>query len=331
MSVTLTYGDDVIAIPAKALECNAGLMELRVLMVLCRHRELASSYPEGISELAHLAGCETGAIREAIAFWCGTGILHASSSEGTPTRTVKADRALIRDTVPNYSGEELAALVESDSGDLKYLVAECQRILGKMLSRTELEKLAALSDYLRLEKEYILLLVQYCARQNKRSMAYIVRTAYGLFNEGIDDYPKLDAHIRHREKYQSVIGRLRRMLGIGDRELTKKENAFIGQWIEEFGFPLEVIRIAYDITVDSIKEVSFDYMGKILESWHEAGAVTPEAVNALLEERRRQKDAERSAKKKGEGGDDFSTFRTDEFFEAALKRSKEALKTKGGQ
>lgn len=323
MSIRIHYGDGAIALPAKALDCNAGLMELRVLMLLCSHPEFAASYPEGIEEMARLAGCEIGAFREAVAFWNGTGIMEAAEPT-LPARTVKADRALIKDTVPEYSGEELAALVQSEENGIKLLIDTCQNILGKIFNRTEIEKLVALADYLRLEKEYIFLLTQYCVRQNKRSIAYVVRTAYGLFNDGIDDYPKLEAYIRYKEKYQSLIGRLRRLFGIGERELTKKESGFIKQWIEEFDLPYEVIEIAYGITVDTIKELSFDYMGKILSSWHEQGAVTVEAVTQLIEQRKRQKEtekAEASAK-----SDDFSTFSTDEFFAAALKRSYEAMK-----
>jgi len=320
MSLELHYGSGAIALPAAALDCNAGLIEWRVLAVLCAERGLLDRYPEGIEELARAAGCEVGAVREAVAFWSGTGIL-TSADRQDASRTVKVDRGLIRDTLPDYSAKELAELVEAEQGELKLLIDECQRMLGKMLSRTEIEKLAALSDYLRLEKEYILLLVSYCVRENKRSMAYIVRTAYGLFNDGIDDYPKLDAHISRRERYRSVIHRIRRMMGLGERELTKKENGFISQWIEEYALPIEVIELAYQVTVDSIKEVSFDYMGKILTAWHEAGAVTVEAAQALIDERRE--------KNRGGGEDDYRSFRTDEFFEAALKRSRQAMSEAG--
>ncbi len=322
MSIKVQYGTGAITLPAKAFDCNAGLSELRVLMLICQNPALAAGYPEGIEEMARMAGCATGAFREAVSFWKGTGILDTDAETSAPVRTVKADRALIRDTVPEYSGEELAALVEKGDGSIRSLIDECQEILGKMFNRTEVEKLVALSDYLRLEKEYILLLAHHCVRQNKKSVAYIVRTAYALFNDGIDDYPKLEAYIKYKEKYLSVIGRLRRLFGIGERELTKKESGFIKQWIEDFNLPLEVIQIAYQITVDTIKELSFDYMGKILQSWYEQGALTPEAVNQLLQERKAKKEAEKAEA----SGDDFSSFRTDEFFEAALKRSYEAMK-----
>jgi DnaD/phage-associated family protein len=288
-------------------------------MLFCSRPDLASAYPEGIEEMARLVGCATGALREAVSFWKGTGILDADMEIAEPKRTVKADRALIKDTVPEYSGEELAALVEGEDGKIKSLIDGCQEILCKIFNRTEIEKLVALCDYLRLENEYVLLLAHHCARQNKKSVAYVVKTAYSLFNEGIDDYPKLEAYLKYKEKYQSQIGRLRRLFGIGERELTKKESGFIKQWIEDFNLPFEVIELAYQITIDSIKELSFDYMGKILSGWYAQGAVTVEQVNLAIEQRKKQKQEEAKAS-------DFSSFDTDEFFSAALKRSMDAMK-----
>ena len=328
MSLSMNYGTGVISLPARALEANAGLMDLRVLALLCARSDLAASYPDGIEELAQLAGCDAGAVRESVAFWHGAGILSSESGAPMPktSRTIKVDRALIRDTVPEYSGEELARMTE-ESGDLKFLIDQCQSILGKMLSRTEIEKIAALNDYLRLEKEYILLLVQYCVRQGKKSIAYITKTAYNLFNEGIDDYPKLDAHIRRKERYYSVVGRLRSMMGIGERELTKKENTFIHAWIEDYTYPFEILQMAYQITVDSIGEVSFDYMGKILSTWFEMGVKTVEDAERAVEKRKNER-AQNQNTPQGTGGD-FSSFNTDAFFEAALKRSARELEPAG--
>ena len=51
-------------------------------------------------ELARAAGCEIGAVREAVAFWSGTGILSCADRQDA-SRTVKADRGLIRDTLPD--------------------------------------------------------------------------------------------------------------------------------------------------------------------------------------------------------------------------------------
>ncbi len=318
MSIALQFGTGAVCFPKKALDTNADLIQLRVLLTLCAREDLAQGYPEGIEELAREAGADVGAVREAVAFWSGAGILQTTQPTEAPKRAVKADRGLLRDAVPDYSGEEIASMVDENK-ELKTLIDEIQSILEKMLSRTDIEKLVALWDYLRLEKDYILLLAQYCAGNGKKSMAYIVKTAYGLFNDGIDDYPKLEAHILRREKYHSMIGQIRTMMGLGVRELTKKENGFISQWIDEYGLDIEVIRMAYEATIGAIKEVSFDYMGKILTAWVQAGATTAEAVTAMQESYKAKREAEKKA------ASPQSTFDTQDFFEAALRRGEELL------
>lgn len=318
--LTIHYGDGAIPLPEKCLACNAGLMELRVLLLLSGDRALREGYPENAEKIALAAGCETGAVHSAVAFWRGAGILEASGvpDEAVPAHTVKADKAMIRDKVPDYTGEELKNLVEKSDGSLKDLIDACQEILGKMFNQTEIGNIVALSDYLRLEKEYILLLVQYCAGQGKNSVAYVSKMAYGLFNDGIDNYPKLEAYIRYKEKYDSTVWELRKTFGIGDRALTKKENGIIKGWIEELCLPLDVITAAYDTTVDTIKKLSFEYMDKVLRTWSEAGVKTAEDAERLKAEWKKQKTEEASGK---------ASFETDEFFEAALKRSMEALNT----
>ena len=59
--------------------------------------------------------------------------------------------------------------------------------------------------------------------------------------------------------------------------------------------------------------MSYAYMAKILENWHTNGIKTIEDAERSLEEY------------KGKQKMSMSTFDTDEFFEAALKRSNEKM------
>ena len=74
----------------------------------------------------------------------------------------------------------------------------------------------------------------------------------------------------------------------------------------KYGF--DMIEMAYDITVDTQHEYNPAYMNGILERWYSAAITTPEQV---------REDA-RSHKAKAQGG---SSFDTEEFLEAALRRS----------
>ena len=89
------------------------------------------------------------------------------------------------------------------------------------------------------------------------------------------------------------------------RELTTKEKKFITTWVGEFGYGIDVIKKAYEMTVDAIHEPSPAYANAIIERWHKEGLADLAAIEAA-----------QSDKLPSEG-----SFDTDDFFEAALKRS----------
>ena len=78
-----------------------------------------------------------------------------------------------------------------------------------------------------------------------------------------------------------------------------------------YGYGEDIIRRAYEITVGAINEPSLPYANSILERWHSDGLDTAAQIDAKL-------DAERE--KKGQTPREGS-FDTDDFFEAALRRS----------
>ena len=75
-----------------------------------------------------------------------------------------------------------------------------------------------------------------------------------------------------------------------------------------YGFSRELIRHAYETTIAKAKEPSLSYANAVLESWYAKGLKTPEDVDAAEAER-------------NQGTVQKTSFATDDFFEAALKRS----------
>jgi DnaD/phage-associated family protein len=96
-----------------------------------------------------------------------------------------------------------------------------------------------------------------------------------------------------------------------NRELTTKEKRYVNSWTVTFGYGMEVIRLAYELTVDKIGEPSLNYANAILESWNAKGLKTEDEVKAQIE-------AEAEAKGEPVAGKSFDSA---DFFEAALRRS----------
>ena len=303
-------GGAIPALGGKNLLREASADDLRVLLVLLERGGRVSD-----SELSDLVGCSARRVLASVDYWIAGNVL--TRVEESPKKTVPLRSA---SELAEASGAEVAEIVSRR--DLSALIDEAQAIYGKVFNSSEIAVIAGLSEQLELEDGYILLLLSYCIRRGKRSLRYAEKTAFSLFEEGIDSLPMLEEHIRRRELAASGIGVLRRMFGIGERALTKREEDAFTRWLAEWGFSTDAVGIAYDITVNTSGKASVSYADKILAKWHAAGCRTEQEIEAFIV---REKDnfkpkppVKTAEKPKAEKN---GSFDTDEFFQKALERS----------
>ena len=194
---------------------------------------------------------------------------------------------------------------------LRILLDACQNIFGKMFNPHEINILFGMVDYLKLEDEYILILLAHCKRLEIKSFRQVERYAISLIDKGITTADALDACLQEMEAVHQIEGVIRQMFGLKSRALTAKERSAIEKWVS-YGYGEDVIRRAYEITVNSTGNASIPYANSILVRWHSEGLKT-------LEEIDRQQAEERAEK---EGKTTFgNSFQTDDFFKAALEKS----------
>ena len=122
---------------------------------------------------------------------------------------------------------------------------------------------------------------------------------------------RMQVHLKRQDAADDAEAELRRMFGIGKRALIKREREAFFRWTAEWEMPCEVIARAYEIAVSRTKEPSIPYTNAILEKWRAEGLRTAEDVDRFEAERRPV----------GAGVPAGASFDTDDFFEAALKRS----------
>lgn len=328
------YGQGVLVLPSTVPEADATPEQLRVLLWLASDPTLFAKP----AQLARLAGADREEIGDILDFWQSVGVLSngketqeskkaqrkptdkpakpatdtkktTSATEAKPAAEAKPAFLARADELPNYSTAELSDLLEK-SQSLRVLIEEAQNTWGKIFNPYETTILVGLSDYLGLDNEYILLLLAHCKRVGKKSLREVEYYALRLVDKGITDATALEEYIKCNEMRRSIEGKIRTMFGLGSRAFTTKEETMINNWAS-YGYGEDIIRRAYDITVGTAKEASIPYANSILKCWHSEGLDTAAQIDAKL-------DAERE--KKGQAVMTGS-FDTDDFFEAALKRS----------
>ncbi len=243
-------------------------------------------------------GISIAEVEKALIFWKGAGLVTEDEQ--------KKSSAAPSESRPVYDANVISEALDKDRTFFD-TCEEFASIIGKVLNRTDYNTLFYLYDFCRLSGEFICMVAQYCVSNGKKDMRYIQKTTLAISDEGINTVEALEEYIARKDRIKDDITALRTLCGMGDRQLTSKESAFINNWFDAWGLPFDMIRLAYEKTVDGTGKISFSYMNKVLENWRAEGFATAEDVAA------------RSRRPEGAG----SSFDADEFFDAWLKKSKE--------
>ena len=302
MKIEVKYSGKIINMPSLVAEhmAEASHDDLCVIIGIYACQEMLDAFDKYIVKFSESIGIGIDRIQKSLAFWAKVGAISVEGSyEGS------APMASASSTVPTYTGTQIAKFVEKN-GDIRSLFMACQAVLGKEFGTHDHNNVIYLRDNFHFSDEYILLLLAHCKDVEKTAWAYIRKTAQCLYDEGIDTYTRLEAHFADRKNKNSLEYKLRDLFGIGRRELSRKEKEHFEKWIE-LALEIELVKFAYDITVDKTGKASIPYCAKVIDNWLSSGIKTYKDAFTSEEETKK--------------GISSSSFDTNDFFEAALKRS----------
>ncbi len=291
---------------------------------------------DGVAEeqtLCDLLGMEAGELDASLKYWRGAGLVRKGSAKraAKPAETAQTKKPTETEspaptgkhrggaventaTLGSYSSEELADLLEKRAVSVQF-IDEAQRIMGRMFRTYDTGILVGLVDQLGFDEAAVLTILSYVVSKGKTTLRYAERLALALYDEGLTDTAAVMERISRMERSGEVTERIRTLFGMGQRALTATEKKLFAAWTEVYGYDMDVIRLAYDITVDTIQKPAPKYTNSILEKWYTEGLRTPDDVQTYL-------DAERAKK---EGAQPAKSYDVEDFFEAALRRSMEEL------
>ncbi len=311
MKIDIKYSGNIINLPASVADFvgKATKNDLAVILGLAGNMGYTSSFENYIAEFAKNLGMSVDEVKKSLIFWSDCKVISVDSFDSLVSDMV-TDNPTLTNALPSYTGEQIAKFVEKNEGTAS-LFYNCQNIMGKVFNAQDHNNVIYLKSFYKFDDEFILLLIAHCVEVGKPNWAYIRKTAANLYDQGIDTYEKLEAHFADRKNKRSLEYKIRKLFSIGEREFSKTEKEVIGKWINA-DINIKLLEKAYDITVDKTSKASVKYADKIIENWLSVGITTPEQAD----------EAEKKYKEKQSA----SSFQTDDFFEAALKRSYSAKK-----
>jgi DnaD/phage-associated family protein len=137
---------------------------------------------------------------------------------------------------------------------------------------------------------------------------YAEKMAFSLYDAGICTSAELTAEFEKRDRVHNISNKIRSLFGLGDRAFTTKEKKLIASWVNDMGYGADIIEKAYEVAADATGKGSIPYANSVLERWNSEGLRTLE-------------DIERSYQKDESVLDGGSSFDTDSFFAAAVRRA----------
>lgn len=324
----LNFQRDVIVLPASVLShcAEADATAMRVLLWLASDLSLAQK-PK---QLAKLADCDTRTVKAMLNFWEFSDVLVKDEDEEeavgaeekpkkrtaaeTPSEPAAEKKPLLQraNEMPTYTTDEIAKMLETRD-TMRLLIDEAQREIGKMFNSNDINIIVGMRDYLGLGEEAILLILAHCKRIGKKTMRAAEQYAFSLVDRGITEAEQVNEAIRVSEALHTFEGEVRTLFGMKSRALTSRESKMLEKWIS-FGYGIDVVKLAYEMTVSATNEASVPYANAIIERWNAEGLQTLEQIEAAVAAQKEQKEKKDAAPKTG-------SFDTDDFFEAALKKS----------
>lgn len=259
--------DELIILPKEVKKhlSSAGKTELAVLI------GIFADPCKSIAEVSRETGIPIGEAEKAYAFWRGAGIIVEEE--------VKTEHRYTSDTSSyrNYSSDDISTALEGRD-EFRSLCDFAAARLGKILTKNDYSSLLYLYDFVAIPQAVICGVIEYCCSIDKKSMQYIFKKSVALFEDGIDSYEKFELYLAERERVNSDIGRIRRLIGAGERALTSKEDKMFENWLGVWRMPFDLIQLAFEKTIDNTGKFSVTYMNSILKRWFEGGVTTVEDV-----------------------------------------------------
>ena len=237
------------------------------------------------------------------------------------TQQVKCTNSQLEraEELPQYTSNDLVIRAREDQG-FAYAIEEAQRSLGRTLSSNDMQVLFGIYDHLGLPTEVIMLLINFCIERcekkygngRKPTFKTIEKEAWKWYNRQILTLESADNYIANYNRMFDLTSQFAECVNIRGRTLTATELKHINSWID-MGFDTDAISVAYDRTVTNTGKLTWAYINKILNSWHEKGIHTVAEIN--------EKDAPYAGKQKKSSKNSNNTSDPDE-----IKKSYDKLK-----
>ena len=136
------------------------------------------------------------------------------------------------------------------------------------------------------DEQVMISLFNYCYNRSALHKNYVQTVAEAWASNKIHTWNDLDSYGQKQEKMKDIKKTIAKKLG-KHNGLTQYEEAYIENWILDFGYDMNIIEIALKRTTYK-QNPTFEYINNIITDWHDRNLKTPDQIEAFLEQRKKQ-------------------------------------------
>lgn len=146
------------------------------------------------------------------------------------------------------------------------------------------------------DEQVMIALFDYCYKRSALHRNYIQTVAEAWASNKVKTYNDLDNYYQQQESLNKIKKSIAKKLGKYNG-LTQYEEAYIENWVTNFGYDMNIIEIALKRTTFK-QNPTFEYINSIITDWHDRNLKNPSEINAFIEQRKKQEKNTKDLKSK---------------------------------
>lgn len=298
---------------------SANLPQMKIILWIFRHSSEGTFSSKAIADAVGLYESE---VDDAINYWISCGIISCqdkTTNDIYPTLNAAPEKTVtFAPSAPKEKESEptVKKVVESihinpptheevskrcrESQDLRDLFLTTEQRIGSTLSYSMQGTLVMIHDDYGLSVEVISLLIEYAISRNKVTTRFIANTGRLWCEKEIDTIDKAMDYIEQVGNAEKYWEEFREKTGVKNPSPTKQQREHLHSWINNMGFSMDMIVLAYEEMANNTDKFSFPYMNKVLVNWHKAGYTTPVEVALSKKEWQERLNSSKKTKSKNQ-------------------------------
>lgn len=136
------------------------------------------------------------------------------------------------------------------------------------------------------DEQVMIALFDYCYNRSALHKNYVQTVAEAWNSNKVQTWNDLELYYQKQERLNKIKNSIAKKLG-KHSGLTQYEEAYIENWVLDFGYEMNIIELALKRTTYK-QNPTFEYINSIITDWHDRNLKTPEQIQAFLEQRKKQ-------------------------------------------